>query len=197
MPNDADSSASIVDLSRYSHRRSWLYLAKRLAWHCMQVPFWNGMPKRMSFLRVALLRLFGATIGKRCLVCAGVRVWEPWNLVMGDYSVLGTGAEIYNLAQITIGSNAVVSQESFLCTSSHDYSDPALRLFSLPITIHDGVWIAARVFIGPGVSIARGAVIGAGAVVVRDMPSMTVCAGNPCRPIKPRIMRAANPGLRD
>jgi len=111
---------------------------------------------------------------------------------MGAQSVLGTRVEVYNLAKISIGSNVVVSQGSYLCSASHDYTDPAFPLFFRPIVIEDSAWIASNAFVGPGVSIGKGAVIGACAVVVKDMPAWMVCAGNPCQPVKRREMRGGS-----
>jgi putative colanic acid biosynthesis acetyltransferase WcaF len=111
---------------------------------------------------------------------------------MGAHSVVGTGAEIYNLAKITIGSNAVISQDAYLCSASHDYTDKAFPLFSKPISIGEGAWVASKAFVGPGVSIGEGTVIGACSVVTKDMPAWMVCAGNPCKPIKPRLMQNTN-----
>ncbi len=183
----------MVDLSTYVHKRPLSYLIKRGLWACVQLPFIHGMPKRLSFLRIALLRLFGARIGEACLVCGGAKIWEPWNLQVGSRSVIGPDAEIYNLARITIGSNATVSQGAYLCSASHDYTDPAFRLFSKPITIGDGAWVAAKAFVAPGVSIGDGTVIGACSVVTKDMPAWTICAGNPCKPLKPRPGRPVPP----
>ena len=109
---------------------------------------------------------------------------------MGFRAVFGTGAEIYNLAKITIGSNAGISQNAYLCSASHDYTDRSFPLFSKPISIGDGAWVASKAFIGPGVSIGEGTVIGACSVVTKDMPAWMVCAGNPCKPLKPRIMQS-------
>jgi putative colanic acid biosynthesis acetyltransferase WcaF len=181
-----------VELGSYSHKRPLSYLLKRALWAFFQLPFLRGTPKQLSFLRVGLLKLFGARIAGGCLICGGVRVWEPWNLEMGAHSVVGTGAEIYNLAKITIGANAVISQDAYLCSASHDYTDKAFPLFSKPISIGSGAWVASKAFIGPGVSIGEGTVIGACSVVTKDMPAWMVCAGNPCKPIKPRLMQNTN-----
>ncbi len=177
-----------VDLGAYVHKRPVSYLIKRGLWACVQLPFIHGMPKRLSFLRVALLRLFGAQIGEACLVCGGVKIWEPWNLQMGSRTAIGVDAEIYNLAKISIGSNVTVSQYAYLCSASHDYTDPAFPLFSKPINIGDGAWVAAKAFVAPGVCIGDGTVIGACSVVTKDMPAWMICAGNPCKPLKPRQM---------
>lgn len=184
-----DSRRPSVDIGSYSHPRPLGYLFRRGLWACFQLPFARGMPKRLSVLRIWLLRMFGAQIAENCVVCGGVKIWEPWSLEMGRNAVLGEDAVIYNLAKITIGSNVVVSQGANLCTASHDYTDPAFPLFSRPIRIADSAWVASNAYVGPGISIGEGAVIGACAVVTKDMPPWMICAGNPCRPIKPRSLR--------
>jgi putative colanic acid biosynthesis acetyltransferase WcaF len=177
-----------MNFAAYTHKRPFTYLVKRVLWACVQLPFLRGTPKQFSPLRITLLRLFGAKIKEACLICGGVKIWEPWNLDLGAFCTIGTNAEVYNLAKVTIGSNSVVSQDVYLCSASHNYSDPTFSLFSKPIIIGSSVWIAAKAFVSPGVSIGEGAVVGACSVVTRDMPAWTICVGNPCRPLKPRKM---------
>ena len=135
------------------------------------------------------MRRFGAVIHGSALVHQSCTILQPWLLEIGDGSAIGKGVELYNYAQITIGTMTVVSQYSYLCTGTHDYSDPHMALTWKPIRIGSESWVAAGVFIGPGVDIGDGAVIGAMSVVTKSMPAWTVCAGNPCRAIKPRIVR--------
>jgi putative colanic acid biosynthesis acetyltransferase WcaF len=90
------------------------------------------------------------------------------------------------MAEVSLGLRAVVSQGVHLCTGSHDHESANFQLFTRPIHIGADAWICAEAFLGPGVSIGEGAVIGARAVVTRDQPAWMVCAGNPCRPLKPR-----------
>ena len=146
-------------------------------------------PRWLSSLRVALLRLFGAKIGQHVLICGGVRVTVPWLLEMEEYSVLGDDVEVYNLAAVRVGAHAVVSQRVYLCTASHDYQLTDFPLYSKPITIEAQSWVAAGAFVGPGLTVGEGAVVGAHSVVTRDVPAWMVCAGNPCRVIKPRELR--------
>jgi putative colanic acid biosynthesis acetyltransferase WcaF len=181
-----------VRLSEYKSPREWQYMLGRLLWACVQLPFWPKMPRRLSPLRIALLRLFGARIGRKCWI-DGARIWVPWNLRMDDWSVIGVGAEIYNLAPVRIGANTVVSQRAYVCTATHDYARPDFPLYSLPVTIEASAWVAAGAFIGPGIHVGEGAVVGAYSVVTKDVPAWTVCAGNPCRPIKPRILQDGAP----
>jgi putative colanic acid biosynthesis acetyltransferase WcaF len=178
-------STTGVKLSMYEDRRSWSYLLKRLLWSCVQLPFWLRIPRVMSPVRITLLRLFGARIERRCLV-GSARIWIPWNLHMGEFSTIGDSAEIYNLAPVRIGANSVVSQRSYLCTATHNYTKSNFPIYSLPITIGASAWIAAAAFVGPGINVGEGAVVGACSVVTKDVPPWMVSAGNPCRVIKPR-----------
>jgi putative colanic acid biosynthesis acetyltransferase WcaF len=83
----------------------------------------------------------------------------------------------------------VVSQSSYLCGGTHDFERPNLPLITAPIVIEDQVWIAADVFVGPGVTIGQGAVVGARSSVFGDLPPWKVCVGSPAKPIKDRVIR--------
>jgi putative colanic acid biosynthesis acetyltransferase WcaF len=175
-----------VDLATYRKNHEWQILVRRALWQCVQPVFWPRRPRALSGVRVALLRLFGATVGDHVLVCGGVRITIPWLLKLDDYAVLGDSVEVYNLAQVTIGAHAVVSQKAYLCTASHDYTRTDFPLYAKPIVIGSQAWVASGAFIGPGLTIHEGSVVGACSVVTRDVAPWMVAAGNPCRPIKPR-----------
>jgi len=136
--------------------------------------------------RCMLLRLFGAEIASPCYVYNNVEIWAPWHLSMASHSTLARRVICYSMAHISLGERAVVSQGVHLCTGSHDYESENFQLFARPIEIGADAWVCAEAYVGLGVSIAPGAVIGARSVVTRDQPAWMVCAGNPCRPIKPR-----------
>ncbi len=178
-----------INLATYKKNQKISVLVRRALWECVQLPFWPVRPRSLSPLRVALLRLFGAKIGKHVLICGGVRVHVPWNLELGDYVAIGDKVEIYNLAPVTIGAHSVVSQRAYLCGSTHDYTRGDFPLFSLPITIGSQAWVAAGAFISPGITVGEGSVVGANSVVTRDVPAWMVAAGNPCRVLKPRELR--------
>jgi putative colanic acid biosynthesis acetyltransferase WcaF len=135
------------------------------------------------------VRRFGATVGSNVHIYPSTRIYFPWNLSIGDWSCIGEWALIYNLGPVAIGERATLSQNVHICAGTHDYSAPSLPLMKPPIRIGDSAWVCADAFVGPGVTIAEGAVIGARSVVVKDVPAWTVVAGNPARVIKPRIMR--------
>lgn len=138
--------------------------------------------------RIFLLRCFGAKISWSCTIHSNVKIWAPWNLEMKPYSCLGPRVDCYNQGKITIGHNATVSQKAYLCASSHDYTSSKHELILGPISIGSRAWVAADAFVGPGVTIGEGTVIGARSVVSKDMPDWMVCAGNPCKPLKERII---------
>jgi len=164
----------------------------RALWGLFQLPFLPHTPKGLSPLRIALLKLFGAKIGPACEVSGGVKIWVPWNLTMGERSAIGFNAEIYNFAPVTIGKHVVISQYNYICTSTHDYTHPNFPLVSKPIEIRSQAWVASGCLISPGVTIGEGAVIGARSLVTKSMPAWTVCAGSPCKPLKPRVIVPAS-----
>lgn len=135
-----------------------------------------------------ILRRFGARIGKKANIYPTARIWGPWNLEMGDYSCLGPDVDCYCMAPIRIGRNATVSQYAYLCTGTHDISDPHMKLLAFPINVDDCAWVCAGVFIGPGVSLGQGAVAGARSSVFKDVEAWTVVGGNPAKFIKKRVL---------
>ncbi|MGQ9921844.1 MAG: WcaF family extracellular polysaccharide biosynthesis acetyltransferase [Desulfobacca sp.] len=133
-----------------------------------------------------LLRRFGAKVGKGVKVRPRTRIHYPWRVEIGQYTSLGDDVWLYAIAPIRIGSHTVISQKSFLCTAGHDYRDPYFRTTHAPIVVGDGVWLAADVFVAPGVTIGNNTVIGARSSVFHDMPAGMICYGYPCRPQRNR-----------
>jgi putative colanic acid biosynthesis acetyltransferase WcaF len=146
-------------------------------------------PKVFHGWRRFLLRLFGARIGKGAHPYPSAKIWAPWNLEMGDHSCLGQNVDCYCVDRIKIGSHATVSQYSYLCAATHDYGDANMPLITAPIIIRDGAWLAADVFIGPGVTIGEGAVVGARSSVFQDIEAWTIVAGTPAKFIKKRELK--------
>ncbi len=161
----------------------------RALWSLFQVPFWPHTPAALSPLRIALLRLFGAEIGPACLIGPGVKIWLPWNLILGERSTIGADTEIQNFLPVTIGRHVVISQRNYICTSTHDHTDPYFATISTPITIGSQSWVASECVLGPNAQVGEGAVISVRSVVTRPMPPWMICAGSPCRPITPRELR--------
>jgi putative colanic acid biosynthesis acetyltransferase WcaF len=130
----------------------------------------------------------GARIGDNCNIQHAVDILMPWELELGDYVALAHHTRILNFTTVRIDSMSVISQYTHLCTGTHDTSHPHFELKFKPIHIEAESWIASGAFIGPGVKIGRGCVIGANAVVTRDMPEWKICAGNPCKALKDRVV---------
>ena len=161
-------------------------------WWLIQSTLFACSPQFMYSWRNFLLRLFGAKIGKGVIVRPTARITYPWKLTIGDYSWVGDHVELYTLGDITIGENAVVSQKSYLCTGSHDFQSKSFDIYAKPIVIEDEAWVASDVFVAPGVTIGKGAVVGARSSVFEDMPAGMVCAGYPAKPIRPRIDKVSS-----
>ncbi|MDP2738102.1 MAG: WcaF family extracellular polysaccharide biosynthesis acetyltransferase [Pseudorhodobacter sp.] len=112
--------------------------------------------------RSALLRAFGARIGKGVVIKPGVRVKFPWRLVVGDHVWIGEDVWIDNLDQVSIGAHSCLSQGAYLCTGSHDWTDPQFGLVTKPIRIAGECWVGARSVLAPGTTMERGAVLAMG-----------------------------------
>lgn len=158
----------------------------RIIWNFVYIIFFRFTPVPFHSWRIFLLRVFGARIGKNCRIYNSSIFWAPWNISIGDNSCIAQHVDCYSIERITIGSNTVVSQHVYICTGSHDYNSHCFQLIASPICIGNNAWVCTRSFIGPGVSIGHGTVIGACSVVVKDQSSWTIAAGNPCNFLKHR-----------
>lgn len=160
---------------------------KTQLWWIVQSTLFGCSPQFLYGWRRLLLRVFGARIGKEVIVRPSVRITYPWKLEVGDHAWIGDHVDLYTLGDIKIGKNSVVSQRSYLCTGGHDYTSESFDIYSKPIVIEDEAWVATDVYIAPGVTIGKGAVIGARSSVFKDMPAGMICMGSPAKPIKPRL----------
>jgi len=158
----------------------------RVIWNIVAAIFFRCSPRPCHAWRASLLRLFGARIGRGARIYAGASVWAPWNLEVGDESVIADGVIVYSQGKITVGRRSVISQGTHICSGTHDYTDPGFPLITRPIVIGDHVWVAAEAFIHPGVTIHDGVVVSARSVVLKDLPEWHVCSGFPCVPLKTR-----------
>lgn len=166
----------------YLKRLVWLAINRTLFRVLLGKIFWPA--------RRGLLRLFGAEIDRQAYIYNSSSIFAPWLLKVGR-ACIGPKTELYNKAEIVIGDDTVVSQGAKLYTASHDISSLMLPLVKKPIILKNNVWVAADAFIGPGVTVGHGAVIGARAVVFADVEPWTVMAGNPAKVLKKRILRDA------
>ena len=159
----------------------------RLVWSMVSSIFFRLSPRPFHAWRAFLLRCFGATVEKGVHIYPNVKIWAPWNLILHKECGIANGVNLYSMGTITIGYRAVISQGTYLCAGTHDYTKSGFPLLTKPIIVGDHVWIAAESFIHPGVTVEDGCVIGARSVVTKNMPAWSVCAGHPCQPIKERV----------
>ena len=155
-------------------------------WWLVQGTLFRWSPQFMYGWRRFLLKVFGANIGRNVLILPTAQITYPWKVTIGDYSWIGDDVVLYSLGDISIGSHTVISQRSYICTGSHDFTRKGFDIYALPIVIGDQVWIATDVFVAPGVTIGHGTVVGARSTVLHDLPSGMVCFGTPARPVRPR-----------
>lgn len=149
-------------------------------------------PRFMHGWRNSILRLFGAVIGEHVHIHSSVRIWAPWNLEVENFVGIGAGVNLYCMDQIRIGEYAVISQGSHLCCGSHDFNRQNFQLITAPITVGDRVWLCADSFVGMGVVIAEGVVLGARSVATKSiLEPWTVWAGMPAKKIKSRVKGTA------
>ncbi len=163
--------------------------AFRGAWILTWLLLASWTPPPLNRWRLFLLRLFGAKASPRSFVHGSARVWYPPHLELGNHAVLGSRVWAYCVEKITLGDYAIVSQGSHLCTAGHDVEDVNFQTVAQPIFIGRRAWIAAEAFVGPGVTVGEGAVLGARGCSFRDLDPWTIYAGNPARAIKPRKIR--------
>lgn len=161
----------------------------RLAWMTTWRLLAAWTPPSLRTWRRWLLTLFGAEMAPTASVYGSARIWSPANLRMGDHASIGPRATIYSMDVISVGSYAVISQGAHLCAGTHDIEDAHFQLRTRPITIGSRAWIAAEAFVGPGVKVGDGAVLGARGCAMRDLKAWTIYSGNPAAPLRERSIR--------
>lgn len=161
----------------------------RVVWAITWLVAARFTPPPLHAWRRLVLRLAGAEMAPGARVHASVRIWDPRNLAIGRNALVGPGAILYNQGRITIGAATVVSQRAHVCASTHRVDDPDFQLVLRPVTIGDKCWIAAEAFVGPGVTMADGAVLGARAALFGNAEADTVYRGNPAEPVRKTTRR--------
>lgn len=152
-----------------------------LAWDFAWPLLCRWTPKPLNPWRLLVLRIFGATIHGTPFVHQRARIQMPWNVELHDLSCVGDRANLYSLDRITLHAGALVAQEAYLCTGTHDLQDSEWPLLTAPIVVSERAFIGARAFVLPGVTVGARAVVGAMSVVTRDVAPESTVRGNPAR----------------
>lgn len=170
-----------IDLSAYDN--SWFSPGRgvivRSAWYLVNVLFFINPLNPSSRLKLILLKLFGAKVGRGVVIKPGVNIKYPWNITIGDYTWIGENVWIDSLGQVTIGKNCCISQGALILNGNHDYTKRRFDLIVKPITIEDGVWIGAKSVVAPGVVCGSHSVLSAMSVASADMEPYSIYRGNP------------------
>lgn len=153
-----------------------------LAWDYAWALTCRWTPKPLNSWRLLVLRLFGAEIHGTPFVHQRARITHPRNLVLHHRACIGDRAHLYTLGRIVIQAEATIAQEAYLCTGTHDFATPELLLQTAPITVGRGAFVSARAFVLPGLNLGAHCLVGAMAVVTRDVAPGSIVAGNPARP---------------
>lgn len=185
----SDPSREIVTHDQASAYASpWSFRARlgMALWSIAWKILCSWTPKPFNLWRLFILRCFGAKIAGLPFVHSRARIPIPWNLQLAHRACLGDRAHAYCLGMIVLGEGCTIAQEVYLCTGTHDFSSPRLPLQTAPIVVGKEAFVGVRALILPGVNIGERAIVGAGAVVPKDVPSHAVVAGNPAKVIGTR-----------
>jgi len=167
--------------------------AFRALWNATWLLLASWTPPPLHPWRRSLLKLFGAKVGSTSAIYGSARIWHPANFEIGEWACVGPRVIVYSMARITLGDYALISQGAHICAGTHDIEDPDFQLETRPINIGARAWIAADAFVGPGVTVGEGAVLGARGCAFRDLDPWTVYVGNPALAIKLRKLRFNEP----
>lgn len=166
---------------------------KRALWNiCSTILFRPFVTKFFRLWRISLLKIFGAKIKWDAEIYSSAKIWAPWNLHMGHRTCLGPKVICYNQALVVLKDDSIVSQYSFLCTAGHDthtINTADKSLIAAPIVLESKSWVGSRAFIGLGVCIGEGSVVGATASVYKNVEPWIIVGGNPAKFIKKRILK--------
>lgn len=178
-----------VDLSKFSN--AWYKpgnIILRILWYITDMIFFSTSLPFPSFLKVTLLKFYGAKVGKGIKIKPNVKIKYPWFLEIGNNVWIGEYVWIDNLTDVKIGNNVCISQGAYILTGNHNYKKESFELMIKPVIIEDGVWIGAKVVVCPGVKLKSHSVISAGSVVTKDTEPYTIYQGNPAKEIRKRII---------
>lgn len=162
---------------------------KQTLWYFTNAIFVRASWNPFMGIKIALLKAFGAKIGKGLVIKNNVCIKFPWKITIGDNVWLGEYAWIDNLDYVTIGNNVCISQGALLLTGNHDYTCSSFDYRNAPIVIENGAWIGAKCIVCPGVTVHSHAILTVGSIATKDMEEFTIYKGNPAIKIRDRIIK--------
>ncbi|MBK7388668.1 MAG: WcaF family extracellular polysaccharide biosynthesis acetyltransferase [Bacteroidia bacterium] len=177
---------SKFDNSWYQHGGSTIKLA---LWHVVSAVFFLNHLSAISSLKVTLLRMFGAKVGKGVVIKQCVRIKYPWLLEIGDHVWIGECCWIENHAPVKIGNHACISQDAMLLCGNHNYKKSGFDLITGKITLEEGVWIGAKSTVTPGVTCKSHSVLSVNSVASSNLEPYGIYRGNPAVFQKERVIK--------
>ena len=159
----------------------------RISWYFVSTTcFKSAFP--INFVKVSLLKLFGAKIGVGVIIKPHVNIKYPWRLKVGNHVWIGEHVWIDNLADVMIEDNVCLSQGAMLLCGNHDYKKTSFDLIIGNITLKKGSWIGAKSVVCPAVTVGSHAVLTVGSVATKNMNDYTIYQGNPAMAVKERVI---------
>jgi putative colanic acid biosynthesis acetyltransferase WcaF len=174
---------SSYDNSSYDPGKSFLV---RFAWFFANAIFFQSRLIHSNFLKILILRLFGAKVGKGVVIKPNVNIKYPWLLKIGDFVWIGETVWIDNLALIRIGNNVCISQGAMLLTGNHDHTKVTFDLMVNGIVLEEGAWIGAKAVVCPGVTCGSHSLLSVASVATRNLNPYEIYQGNPAITVKHR-----------
>lgn len=179
-----------VDLSRFDN--SWYQhgagVVKRTLWYFTNALFFINPLFPFRSVKPALLRLFGARVGKGVVIHPGVNIKFPWKLSIGDHVWIGQRAWLDNIDQLTIHSNVVISQGAMIIQGSHDYKKVDYPTLHKPVVLEEGSWVGAGAIVTLGVTLRSHSVLAAGSMASKDLEPYMIHQGNPAVAVRERVL---------
>ncbi|MAY82574.1 MAG: colanic acid biosynthesis acetyltransferase WcaF [Flavobacteriales bacterium] len=181
-----------VDLSKYNNDwyKPGASLFKRFLWYYTNRLFFQSYWLPSSSLKVLLLKMFGAKVGKGCNIKPGVNIKYPWKLTIGNHCWIGEEVWIDNLAEVSIEDHVCLSQGAFLLCGNHDFKKMSFDLIVKPIHLENGSWVGAKSIVAPGVRMHSHSILTAGSVLTANTDEYSIYQGNPAVKVKERIIES-------
>lgn len=161
-----------------------------LEFEIMKLHFVGNVPSH--HFRRFFYRLAGMKIGKGSTIHMGARFYNPFNIEIGEDSIIGEDVVLDGRDKLIIGNHVDITTGVMIYNAEHNVGDPSFRAIHAPVVIEDYVFIGPRAIILPGVRLKKGAVVGAGAVVTKDVEENSIVGGVPAKLISERGVKELN-----
>lgn len=141
------------------------------------------------YIRRFFYRMAGIRIGRGSTIHTQATFYNPSNIQIGEDSIIGEGVVLDGREKLSIGNHVAIASEVMIYNAEHDVQHEDFHAVMEPIVIEDYVFIGPRAIILPGVTVKKGAIVAAGAVVTKDVESFDIVGGVPAKPIGKRTLK--------